>query len=426
MRCGIFSSTTNAPPRPQAGDIRPESALFRKKIKNLLFFRINIKLLVELYGIIFWKYEGGSKKMDIGNRLSKAREAVGYTQKEVSEKTGVGESSLSDYENNKREPRFSELSRLAELYKRSIDFFLTDTLPAEPIMLWRVPPKEDERKKIESDFIQLSEQYHNLELCTDERRPVTLPQPDVTNSDQFSWPQAELFARKVHNDLCLGDIPSASLKKILEEKYYVKIFHLEFTGSAISTVSDEFGPAILLNNKNASWRRNYDLAHELFHLLTWNSFRAKSKEPNESEEKLANSFASTLLMPEIFAVKVKAIMSEEGKITFDKLDDLAREYEVSLDAVVCRIANIFIIKKEETRKYRSAAEAWTASHKIRESDKAETLPERYRDLAQRALRAGRLSLMQFAKYMGISYKKAQEYLTDDEDFTDEKISISVA
>ena len=34
--------------------------------------------------------------------------------------------------------------------------------------------------------------------------------------------------------------------------------------------------------------------------------------------------------------------------------------------------------------------------------------------------------MQFSRYMGISYRKAQEYLVDDEDFTDEKISISVA
>jgi hypothetical protein len=65
-------------------------------------------------------------------------------------------------------------------------------------------------------------------------------------------------------------------------------------------------------------------------------------------------------------------------------------------------------------------------HKPRESDKVESLPERYCDLAQRALRNGRLSLMQFAKYMGISYKKAQEYLTDEEGLTDEEISIPVA
>ena len=249
--------------------------------------------------------------MDIGERLSKAREAIGYTQKKVFELTGISTPCLSDYENNKREPRFSDLSRLAEVYKRSIEFFLTDKLPAEPIMLWRDGPSNiEETKETEAEFRRFCQQYRKLELCTGETRKAVFPQPEVANPDQFSWPQAESFARKIHNDLCLGDIPSASLKRILEERYYVKIFHLEFTGSALSTVSDEFGPAVLLNSRNVSWRRNYDLAHELFHLLTWSIFRVKSREPSENEERLANFFASTLLMPEDFAVKVKVIMSE--------------------------------------------------------------------------------------------------------------------
>jgi Zn-dependent peptidase ImmA (M78 family) len=367
--------------------------------------------------------------MDIGARLKFAREAIGYTLEKVEKESGIGISSLSEFENEKREPKFSQLSRLAEIYKRSIDFFLTDKPIADPVMLWRDGSNRiEEKKEIEAEFQRLCHQYHKLELCTREIHKVAFPQPDITNSEQFSWPQAELFARKVQNELRLGDIPSTSLKKILEERYYVKIFHLEFSGSAISTVSDEFGHASLLNARNVSWRRNFDLAHELFHLLTWSIFRSKSKEPTDIEEKLANSFASALLMPEDFAVKVRAAMSEKGKITFDEIEDLAREYEVSLDAVVCRLAGIFRMKKEDTDKYRSAAKNWSTFHKHRESDEhePETRPERYCDLAQRALKEGKLSLMQFAKYMGISYKKAQEYMTDDEDFTDGKFKIPVA
>jgi Zn-dependent peptidase ImmA (M78 family)/transcriptional regulator with XRE-family HTH domain len=365
--------------------------------------------------------------MQIGERLRIAREAIGFTLERAANESGIGASSLSEFENDKREPKFSHLSKLAEAYKRPIDFFLTAKLSAEAAMLWRDGPGNlEEMKETEAEFRRLCQQYHRLESCTAEMRRVTLPQPSITNPDQFSWPQAELFARKVQNELCLGDVPSASLKKILEERYYVKIFYLEFIGSAISTVSEEFGPAVLLNTRNVSWRRNYDLAHELFHLLTWSIFRVRSNDPSESEEKLADSFASTLLMPEDFALKIRAIMSEKGKITFDELDDLAREYEVSLDAVVCRVASILRIKKEQTNKYRSAAKAWATFRKPRESDKPQTRPERYCDLAQRALREGKLSLMQFAKYMGITYKTAREYLTEDQDFTDEKVSISLA
>jgi Zn-dependent peptidase ImmA (M78 family)/transcriptional regulator with XRE-family HTH domain len=366
--------------------------------------------------------------MDIGRRLKIARDAIGYTLEKAEKESGIGVSSLSEFENGKREPKFSQISMLAEVYKRPIDFFLADKLPAEPVMLWRDgPSSQEEMKETEAKFRRLCQQYHKLELCTAEMRKATLPQPDVMNPDQFGWPQAELFARKVQKELCLGDIPSASLKKILEERYYVKIFHLEFSGSAISTVSDEFGSAVLLNSRNVSWRRNYDLAHELFHLMTWGIFRAKSKEPSESEEKLADSFASNLLMPEeSLKQRIASMVNEQGETRLEQLDDLAREFGVSIDAMVYRVASLYRIRKEDTEKFLAAAKQLAELHKPRESDKMETLPERYFNLAQRALRGGRLSLMQFAKYMGISYKKAQEYLTEGEGFTDEEISISVA
>lgn len=366
--------------------------------------------------------------MNIGQRLKIARETIGYTQKKVSELTGLGESSISEFENNEREPKFSQLSKLADVYKRSIDFFLTDSLPAEPIMLWRDgPTNEEELKETEAEFRRLCQQYHKLELCTSDIRKAVFPQPDVVNPDQFSWLQAESFARKVNNDLCLGDIPSTSLKRILEERCYVKIFHLEFTGSAMSTISEEFGPAVLLNGRSVHWRRNYDLAHELFHILTWSFFRVKNKEPNEIEEKLANSFASNLLMPEeSLKQRIAALIDKQEQAPLDRIDDLAREFGVSLDAMVYRISTLFRIKKEDTEQYLAAAKKLAEFHKQRESDRPEKLPERYCDLAQRALRNGRLSLIQFAKYMGISYKKAQEYLMDDEAFMDEKITIPIA
>jgi len=192
-------------------------------------------------------------------------------------------------------------------------------------------------------------------------------------------------------------------------------------------VSDKFGPAILLNERNKQWRRSYDLAHELFHILTWDLFRPEAKKVREDEEKFANAFASRLLMPEeSIKDKIKASISENDQISFDQLDDIARKYDVSLEALIYRIASVYRFKREDTEKYTDAAKKYLESCKPRLSDKPNKLPERYCDLAQRALREGKLSLMQFRKYMGISYKEAQEYLMEDEDFKDDKISISVA
>jgi len=364
--------------------------------------------------------------MDIGNRLKTARNAIGYTLEKASSESGIGESSISEFENNKREPKFSQLSRLAETYKKKTEFFLTDKLIIENVMLWRDKPNnEEEARKTEAEFYQLCEQYRDLEIITNEVKDSKLPVPDITDPTKFDYDQAELFAKQVQEKFRLGDVPIASLKQILEEIYFVKIFYLNFTGSTISRVWEQFGPSILLNAKNKQWRRSYDLAHELFHLLTWDVFRIKNKIESDYENKLANAFASRLLMPEeSIKNRVKQSLNDQGQISLDQLDDIARKFDVSLDALVYRIASIFKFQKEDTNKYLDAAKALAQTHKPRPSYEPATLPERYCDLAQRALNEGKLSLMQFAKYMGISYKKAQEYLTEDEDLKDEKISIS--
>jgi len=370
--------------------------------------------------------------MNIGERLRKAREAIGYTQPVAAGKSGIGVSSISEFETGKREPSFSQLSRLAEVYKKTIEFFLADTVPTEAVPLWRdEPATEEERKETEARFRQLCEQYHRLELCCGEIKRPRLPEPDVSSRQEFGYRQSELFASKVQSEFGLGEVPTVSLKQILEETYYVKIFYLDFpSGSAISEVSPVFGPAILLNQRNRQWRRSFDLGHELFHILTWNILRRENTRgfvADEKEESLANTFASRLLMPQepLERRLLSKLSDDEQRIALDQLYDIAREYDVSLDALICRVASIFRFKKEDTEKYRDLGRKYIARLKPRFLYEPERLPERYRDLAKRALREGRLSLMQFAKYMNLSYKKAQEYLTEDDEFRDEKISIPI-
>ena len=365
--------------------------------------------------------------MDIGKKLKIARKSIGYTLEKASQESGIGKSSLSNFENNEREPKFSQLSKLAEVYRRAVEFFLTDELPHEELMLWRAAPNnEEEIKKTEAEFRKLCEQYRNLEVITDEVKETKLPQLDVRRED-FDYRHAGKLAECFQRDFILGDIPSASLKQILEEHFYVKIFHLAFHGSAISIFSEKFGAAILLNKENKLWRRNFDLTHELFHLLTWKIFRINGAgpEPSESEEKLANAFASRLLLPtDIIKDKIEAAW-KGGMVGFDALDEIAREFGVSLEALLWRMLYLYNKPVEDIEKYLEQAKKIKTRRPLRRSDEPDELPERYCSLALRALREGKMSLMQFAKYMGISYKKAQGYLTENEDFMDEEISISV-
>jgi len=368
--------------------------------------------------------------MQIAERLRIARSAVGYTLENASAKTGIGPSSLSDFENGKREPRFSQLSKLAQLYKRRVEFFLSSEPLIEDRMLWRDRPSAaDEIKEAEATFRQLCEQYHRLELLSGGPKTVAWPQPDVKR-DEFSFRDAGSLADRFLREYLLGDIPSASLKRVLEERFRVKIFHLDFPGSAISTWSRVWGPCILLNSKSKLWRRNFDLAHELFHLLTWGVFRdadSETSEPDEQEEKLANAFASRLLLPtDPVKARIEQSTDEAGRTNLELLDEIAREFGVSLDALLWRLMYLYNKRVEDIQKYIEQAKKIKITRPPRQSDEPDALPERYCSLAIRALNEGKLSLIQFAKYMGLSFKTAQKYLVDKGDLTNEEISISVA
>lgn len=368
--------------------------------------------------------------MNIALRLKTAREAIGYTLRKVSEETGIGESSLSEFENSKREPKFSQLSALAQVYKKTIDYFLTDKTFIPDLMLWREQAIKEEKGAIEARFRLLCEQYHKLEILMGETSGESLARISEPRED-FNYRKAERLAEDTHRRFGLGEIPSASLRNILEERFHVKIFYLAFQGSAVSTFSEVYGPAILLNNDchYRSWRRNFDLAHELFHLLTWDVFRKGDREstvPNNDEEKLANAFASRLLLPtDIVKAKIEDIRKEDGGISLESLDEVAREFGVSLEALLWRLFYLYNKSPKEIEGYIEKAKTLGIQRPIRMSDQPDELPERYCSLAVRALNEGKLSIIQFAKYMGISYKKAQGYLREEKAFTDGKNEIFI-
>jgi Zn-dependent peptidase ImmA (M78 family)/transcriptional regulator with XRE-family HTH domain len=368
--------------------------------------------------------------MQLSERLRLARSAIGYTLDKVAEGTGIGQSSLCEFENGKREPRFSQLSRLAQFYRRSVDFFLNDRLVVDELMLWRDPPSQDEQiKSTEAEFRQLCEQYRRLELLLDEPSGPGLPQAEGS-PEKFTFRDSARLAENFQRQFLPGEIPSASLRQVLEERFSIKVFHLSFSGSAISTLSPEFGPAILLNSSSRLWRRNFDLAHELFHLLTWSVFRVSAPvtcTATEQEEKLADAFASRLLLPtDAVRNRIDDLKNDKDQIGLEQLDEISREFGVSLNALLWRLLYLYNKSVEEIQELIEEGERLKLMRPPRRSDQPDPLPERYWSLAVRALRDGKLSLIQFAKYTGLSYREAQQYLTDRENLADEEISVSVA
>ena len=366
--------------------------------------------------------------MPIGERLRYARERAGLTLRQVVERTRIGESSLSEFENAKREPRLSQLHALAQAYRRSIAFLLGEGGIPREVVLWRKRPDPAVAAEIETEFLRLCEQYHNLEVWCADRRPCVLPQAEGS-AESFSYRDAEKLAYRVQSELRLGDRPGQSLFTVLEELCGLKLFHLAFepSGTAASTVSEAFGPAVLLNTENVRWRRNFDLAHELFHLLTWDIFRTSGEDVlvGDKEEKLATCFASHLLMPaDATRLAINDALKEDS-ISYSDLFNIARQFDVSVEALFWRIHFLFNRKDEETRqdiaRYNDVARVF----EDRGQDVPPRRPARFVALAVRAFRNGEISQGKFADYLGISRRDALQF-AGQEALDDEKVAIPPA
>jgi len=65
--------------------------------------------------------------MTFGQRMRKAREEKGLTQKELADILFLGESTISFYESDKREPKFDILFKISEVLEISVDYLLGRT-----------------------------------------------------------------------------------------------------------------------------------------------------------------------------------------------------------------------------------------------------------------------------------------------------------
>ncbi|MCP4606194.1 MAG: ImmA/IrrE family metallo-endopeptidase [Proteobacteria bacterium] len=361
--------------------------------------------------------------MNLPERLKYARNRADLTLLKVCEKAGLGQSSLSEFENSKREPSLSQLNELARVYNRPVEFFLSDDpIPREEV-LWRAKPQIN-AEAIEGLFLRLCNQYRNLEIWNGEVVQADLPV--VRNSkSRFTYADAEELAKRVRSQLQLGGYPGQILLQILEESCGIKVFHVDFepSGTAACTFSDETGPAILLNKNNKRWRRNFDLAHELFHLLTWQVFRTSGQgeagEPDAQEEKFATCFARNLLMPQDALKSAINKRAQSNKVAIENLFDIARQFDVSIEALIWQLSFVFNFSKQKSCELKDRASSLSHLYEERSSTEPPAYPERYRALAIRSLRHDNISTGRFADYMSIGRREARKYISEGDNDSDE-------
>ncbi len=353
----------------------------------------------------------------VDQRLKFARETSGLTLKQVREQTGLGASSLCEWENGTREPSFSQLNQLARLYRRTTDFFFQPGPPPRDIVLWRERPDGNQSGEIERKLLQLAEQYQRLEFLCGNPEVFALPF-EVGEPGSFSYSKAESLAHRFRKAHGLGDRPGSILRHVLQDVCRIKLFHLPFSpsGTAACTWNERVGAAILLNSNNVLWRRNFDLAHELFHLLTWRVFRIgeNEMESSELEEKYANCFASSLLMPaDVLREAIDKQRDQKSVLDFDDLFEVARQFDVSVPALVWQLVSLKLITKEGADQVLESIHGRVNYWEKRTSDHPETRPLRFQALAREAIEKGLISTGKFAEYLGISRQAAMKIVEEE-------------
>jgi Zn-dependent peptidase ImmA (M78 family)/transcriptional regulator with XRE-family HTH domain len=351
----------------------------------------------------------GSKRLLLAKRIKAARERLSLTQEQLAKMTSLGLlQTVSDIELGKREVKAWELVNIAHALRLDVSYFLATEKPKNPpIILWRKVPKEN-RSLLEATFLQRCNQYHILEKLCGGVQSHKLPCVDI-GTEIINDLRANSLAIQVSGQLNLGAKPAKTLEKVLEDYYLVKIWYMDLgeQGSA-ATVVDDFGAAILINSKEPPWRRNFSFAHEVFHLITWDYLPPNKlqtdKQLLEKVEKVANTFASNLLLPadtvsESFEARLK-----NNKIIYLDLVEIAREFDVSTEALIYRLCNLRLIE-------RKIGEAVLEDRHFRELDKESmprhwrippSIPERFVRLAFVAYKRGNLSRSRLAELLDTS------------------------
>ncbi len=355
-------------------------------------------------------------KEELASRLKTAREAAGLSLSEASKRLGFPSyQTLSNIESGQREVKVSELARFARTYFCNLgDFLSGEETTKDCAVLWRNPPAtSDKKKEAEREIFHLCEQYHMLERLLrvrTEKGFIEVTRESVRNNTAISR-----LAKETRALMGLGKRPACSLHKVLEQEYGVKIIYYPLAcGSAASMVHPDMGKAVVINANEAPWRRNYDLAHELFHLILWKAFSLD--EMNDAlffadVEKKADKFASMLLLPEDEIRRViEQIIENNKQLTYSDIVDVAVEFGVSAKALLYRLAFINLIKWETADSIARDEELAEVSREKRSKDVKPIQSERFTNLAIRCLRKGLISRGKFAELLNIDRSEIDDHI----------------
>lgn len=361
----------------------------------------------------------------MGGRIRAAREAIPLTQQQLADALGFADrQTLSTIENGTRRVHATELVKFSQVLRRSIDWFIDPfVIAGEASFSWRVSQAlpDSALENFESHIGQVVGLFRHLR--------VVLKGPSKAITQVLRLPARAAFedaweaGEAVTNELDLGLIPSEHLAERIESKLDIPVLFIDAgIGSGPNGISGamcrlhDLG-VIMINRRESRVRRNYDVAHELFHALTWDALQpeyrenaeceAKPQGPNRRIEQLADNFASAVLMPKS---SLTHFIDPAGYGDPRHLTEVACQLQVSTQALAYRLYNLKMIDQPTCSALREPNEARLKSK--------ETTPKllsgSFVSLLHDGIARGHISARKAAKALSMTLDQLAELMREHE------------
>lgn len=240
----------------------------------------------------------------LGTRLRALREEHKLSQDDLARVFGFKDrQTVSAIETGERRLSVDELMTVVEKLGTSFDYF-TDPfrLVGEGTFSWRRLGRGSLRLDVLEESVGHWIAAYRV-LAPQIGQPIPMLRRTLRLTRRESFDSAVAAGERLAAEFDLGPVPALRLADAMERELGVLVLMIDAVDSISAGACrlPEFD-TVLINRRRSTGRRHFDLAYELFHILTWDTIppehiEAASEQSRNRVEQLANNFASALLMP---------------------------------------------------------------------------------------------------------------------------------
>jgi XRE family transcriptional regulator, fatty acid utilization regulator len=286
----------------------------------------------------------------VGGRVRIAREASQLSQSDLAAKLGLSSHQIvSAIETGIRAVSADEMFELTEIFRKPMEYFTDPYLIVdEKVISYRAELGAPQLEAFEATVNNLvAAAVRFADLTGEEINPLK-SQLSVDRSSDLSWIGG--LGSQLAQRFELGPIPAENLVSFIEEKLGIMVLKIDaprgISGAACHLPRIDI---IVVNRKEPVFRQHFDLAHELFHVLTWHQLPPERhdwiEEKKSKTEQMADAFAAGLLMP-LKAMKARWASRSSGTDLHEWILTSASEMQVSGPAFYWRLVNLGLLPKK--------------------------------------------------------------------------------